>query len=187
MPKKCTNNKDAATLIFPPNLFLGPLSSASFTAFISSHSITHILSIGSTPDTHIPGVVYNRLSLTDSPSSPISKTIDAANDFIDAAIASHNRSGKILIHCSAAVSRSPTIVVAYLMTRHRLSLKQALGLVVRLRPSVSPNAGFLAQLRDLEKDLFGRVTLEVEALPRRKQDRLALFEEVGEDDRALVG
>ena len=59
--------------------------------------------------------------------------------------------------------------------------------MVRLRPSVSPNAGFLAQLRDLEKDLFGRVTLEVEALPRRKEDRLALFEEVDEDGQMNVG
>jgi atypical dual specificity phosphatase len=83
-------------LVFP-NLYLGPCSAASNAAFLAANSITHVLSIGSTPSTNAPSVIYHRLSLTDSQSSSIAKVVDAATSTIDAALASHNRTGKILI------------------------------------------------------------------------------------------
>jgi atypical dual specificity phosphatase len=174
-PKKTTKiKKDAATLIFP-NLYLGPCSAASSVAFLTSNSITRVLSIGSTPSSKVPGVIYNHLSLTDSQSSSIAKVVDIAITIIEAALGSHNRTGKILVHCSAAVSRSPTIVVAYLMKRQGLSLKDSLGRVVSARPTVSPNSGFLKQLKELEEVLFGRVTLSVDDMPKRREEREALF------------
>ncbi|KDQ56383.1 hypothetical protein JAAARDRAFT_195032 [Jaapia argillacea MUCL 33604] len=173
-----TKSSDAATLVLPPSLYLGPRSAAASATFLNSHSISHVLSIGSTPSSLVPDVKYHRLSLTDSPGSSISNVADEAIRFIDDAITAKNGSGKILVHCSAGVSRSPTIVVAYLMTRQGMSLKEALGRVVLARPTVSPNPGFLRQLKDLEMSLFGSVSLEVEELPRRKEDRERLFEEV---------
>ena len=58
-----------------------------------------------------------------------------------------------------------------------MSLKAALGLVVRARPQVSPNPGFLQQLKKLEEELYGTVTLDVDELPKQQKDRIALFEE----------
>ncbi|KAH9833155.1 protein-tyrosine phosphatase-like protein [Rhodofomes roseus] len=169
---------EAVSLILPPALFLGPCSAASNKAFLSANTITHVLSIGSTPAQKVEGVIYHRLSLNDSPTSSISKATEEACKLIDGAIAVKAKSGgkgKILVHCSAGISRSPTLVVAYLMRSHNMPLKAALGQVVRARPQVSPNSGFLEQLKRFEEELFGSVSLDVDALPKREKDRLALF------------
>lgn len=121
-------------------------------------------------------MVYHRLALLDSQASSISKIVDTAVDIIDNAIAAQD--GKILIHCSAAISRSPTVMAAYLMVRHAMSLKEALGRLILARPTVSPNAGFLRQLQELERDLYGSVTLDIEELPRRREDREMLFKDI---------
>jgi atypical dual specificity phosphatase len=91
-----------------------------------------------------------------------------------------NGNGKILVHCSAGISRSPMVVAAYLMKRKGMTLKAALGQIIRVRPQVSPNAGFLQQLKEMEMELFGTAVSSLEGvdeLPKREKDRLALFEE----------
>ena len=57
-----------------------------------------------------------------------------------------------------------------------MTLRAALGQIVRVRPQISPNAGALRQLREMEVELYGSCSLEVEELPKREKDRLALFE-----------
>ncbi|KAJ6531270.1 protein-tyrosine phosphatase-like protein [Mycena capillaripes] len=175
--KASGSSQPAASIILPPSIYLGPCSAASSKSFLTAKSITHVLSIGASPKENIDGVVYHRVSLTDSPSSSISSVCDSASTIIDAALKSKNATGRIFIHCSAGISRSPTIVAAYLMKRHGMTLKAALGQIVRARPQVSPNPGFLGQLKELEMELFGSVSLEVDELPKREKDRLALFED----------
>jgi len=57
------SKRNAAVLIIPPYLFLGPYTSAS-RSFIDSVGITHIISIGRTPTCpDHPNVQYHRLQL----------------------------------------------------------------------------------------------------------------------------
>jgi atypical dual specificity phosphatase len=171
-----SGSSDAATLVLP-GLYLGPCSSASSKPFLSSNAIKTVLSVGATPSPKVDGVSYHRLALTDTVSSTsITPVLDAAVDIIDAALNADKGKGKILVHCSAGMSRSPTVVVAYLMRRRQMSLKAALGHVARRRPQIHPNAGFLRQLKEMEVELTGVSTLDVDDLPRREKDRLALFE-----------
>lgn len=58
--------------------------------------------------------------------------------------------GRVLFHCASGVSRSPAVLVAYLMWDRDVSLAQALAWTRTARPIVSPNEGFLEQLRGLE-------------------------------------
>ncbi|KAG2038565.1 protein-tyrosine phosphatase-like protein, partial [Suillus americanus] len=134
-------------LAVPPYIFLGPYTSAS-KSFIDSAGITHIISIGRAPvcPNH-PHVQYHRLQLLDKDISSIYTAIDRANQVITDA---RNSGGKVLVHCVAGVSRSPTIIAAYLISRCSMSLKDALELLVRARPVVCPRPGFIAQLKDLE-------------------------------------
>ncbi|KAJ6608643.1 protein-tyrosine phosphatase-like protein [Mycena sp. CBHHK59/15] len=174
-PKKnrnSTSTGDTAVLIKAPYLYLGPRTSAS-ASFVAAHGITHVLSIGSTPPSTLPGVEYHRLSLSDDLSSPLDKVISGANDIISAVAAMP--SGRILLHCSAAVSRSPTVVAAYLVSKCQMSLKAALGVIINARPAVCPNTGFLAQLKELEMTLRGECSLDVDILPAKKTDRVAMF------------
>ncbi|XP_048866593.1 dual specificity protein phosphatase 22-B-like isoform X2 [Brienomyrus brachyistius] len=57
-----------------------------------------------------------------------------------------------LVHCLAGVSRSVTLVVAYIMTVTGLGWQDALSAVRVARPCAGPNAGFLRQLEEFQSD-----------------------------------
>ncbi|KAG6333939.1 hypothetical protein ID866_5150 [Astraeus odoratus] len=57
-----------------------------------------------------------------------------------------DRGRGVLVHCQAGVSRSATIVTAYLMYSRKLDVSTALEMLRKVRPSVEPNEGFLYQL-----------------------------------------
>lgn len=51
------------------------------------------------------------------------------------------------MHCLAGVSRSPTVITAYLMATLKLRWKEALAIIKQTRPFVNPNPGFIEQLK----------------------------------------
>ena len=61
------------------------------------------------------------------------------------------------------------VVAAYLMKRKSMSLKAALGQIIGVRPQISPNAGFLQQLKEMEMELYGSGSLEVVEFPKRER------------------
>lgn len=71
------------------------------------------------------------------------------------------RQGRILVHCVAGISRSSTIVLAYLMRHHNMRLREAYELVHVQRPYVQPNLGFWRQLIDYERSIFGSSTVNM--------------------------
>lgn len=62
---------------------------------------------------------------------------------------------RVLFHCSAAISRSPAVLAGYLMKRRGLTLRESLVLLVKGREAVSPNVGFMRQLCEMEREVFG--------------------------------
>lgn len=97
-----------------------------------------------------------RIALEDDANSNILHYLDFAVDKIHEAIT--KRQAHVLVHCVAGVSRSATIVIAYLMKVRRLDLKSAFNYCYNLRPIIRPNNGFMVQLINYEYQLFGRAS-----------------------------
>ena len=60
--------------------------------------------------------------------------------------------GKVFVHCVAGVSRSSTIVIAYLMNKG-MTYKEAFEWVKKKHSIAFPNYGFQRQLQNYEKVL----------------------------------
>lgn len=75
---------------------------------------------------------------------------------------------KCLILCHSGMSRSVSLVIAYLLTCERMSLIEAFAHVKERRKIASPNPGFMAQLIQLERETRSSVTVDLE---RYKNDR----------------
>jgi len=54
--------------------------------------------------------------------------------------------GRTVLHCQQGVSRSATFVIAYIMWKNNLTFRHALDYVMKRRPVISPNGGFMGQL-----------------------------------------
>ncbi|KAG1859003.1 dual specificity phosphatase, partial [Suillus subalutaceus] len=127
-------------LVAPPYIFLGPYTSA-WRSFIDSAGIAYIISIGrALVCPNHPHVQYYRLQLLDKDISSIYAAIDRANQIITSA---RNSGGKVLVHYVAGMSRSPTIIITYLISRCSMSLEDTIGPFVRARPMVCPRPGLL--------------------------------------------
>ncbi len=60
------------------------------------------------------------------------------------------------MHCFAGVSRSATIVIAYLMQEIHMSLKDAMMHVKKQRYFINPNDGFRRQLQQFQRELVNK-------------------------------
>lgn len=85
-------------------------------------------------------------------------------DFISDSV--KNSKGRVLVHCQAGISRSATICLAYLISRHRLRLDEAYEYVKKRRSVISPNFNFMGQLLtwETETQLTERATSSAELL-----------------------
>ena len=65
--------------------------------------------------------------------------------------------GKVLVHCQAGISRSSTIVIAYLMKKKGISLETAFRETKKIRSIVEPNILFYSQLYEFESELHKKL------------------------------
>ena len=62
--------------------------------------------------------------------------------------------GNVLVHCGAGISRSASIIIAYLMKKNKWTTDFSLKLVQGARPNANPNLGFQKQLKEFEAELL---------------------------------
>eukprot|EP00906_Rhabdomonas_costata_P025062 RCo035914 len=155
---------DEIASLVRPGLFLGDASDASNLPWLKHHGITHVLNV--TDDVWEPAdesIVRNgrfkRIAVQDREYERLLPHFEGASEFIQSALATnHQQENRVmLVHCREGVSRSATVVIAHLMQTEKLRLGEAFGAVKQARQIIEPNAGFLNQLRQLEKRLFGSV------------------------------
>jgi len=98
--------------------------------------------------------VYKKMAWYDNDSQDILPFIDEALGFIRGA-RSERADARVLVHCVQGISRSASVVIAYLMMFEQKSLREAHAHTCSVRPIAEPRASFLDQLGNLEKRLFG--------------------------------
>ncbi|KAG6379460.1 protein-tyrosine phosphatase-like protein [Boletus reticuloceps] len=143
-------NQISSTGMPSGNLFLGSMSATMDHELLKRHHITHVVQVIDGPWIPISekdGFLCLRIDIHDKPSADLKPHLEGACQYIATALAS---GGNVLVHCQQGISRSPAIVIAYLIYNLGLSYDHAHALVKRHRPCVNPNPGFVAALRAWE-------------------------------------
>ena len=128
-------------------IYLGDIDGASDFDYFSKENITSVLSIINKypPDyTEKPNINHKLINIDDLDNENIIKYFKECIEFIE-------KADKIFIHCMCVVSRSATIVIAYLMWKTHCSYYDAYFFVKNRRPFIDPNDGFIKQLKIFEE------------------------------------
>ncbi|XP_065209691.1 dual specificity protein phosphatase 10-like isoform X3 [Planococcus citri] len=142
-----------------PYLYLGNAKDAADLSLLQRLGITRVLNVTSQiPGYHEQsGITYKQLPANDSGHQNLKQYFEQAFEFIEEARKSNN---SVLVHCQAGISRSPTIVIAYVMKYRQLSMIEAYKLVKSTRSIISPNLNFMGQLLELEQGLVSSKILD---------------------------
>ncbi|XP_045688924.1 dual specificity protein phosphatase 15 [Phyllostomus hastatus] len=128
-----------------PGLYLGNFIDAKDPDQLGRNKITHIISIHESPQPLLQGITYLRIPVADTPEVPIKKHFKECVHFIHCC---RLNGGNCLVHCFAGISRSTTIVTAYVMTVTGLGWREVLEAIKSTRPIANPNPGFRQQLEE---------------------------------------
>ena len=146
-------------------LFQGSIGAALAKDNLKKLGITHVLTVADKIKPSFPDeFTYKCIPALDTPTQNILKFFEEANEFIEAALSGD---GKVLVHCFAGKSRASSFVLAYLIKKRYMSLKDAFELVRSRREVAAPNAGFFVQLKAYEKAIHG--TLSDFQIPQEKK------------------
>uniref|UniRef100_A0A3B3X420 Dual specificity protein phosphatase n=1 Tax=Poecilia mexicana TaxID=48701 RepID=A0A3B3X420_9TELE len=140
-----------------PNLYIGDMSVANDRYSLWKLGITHVVNAAhgrmycqGSHDFYGATVEYYGVPADDSPSFDLSRYFLPTAEYIHNSL--NTNGARVLVHCAVGVSRSASLVLAYLMIYHAYSLLEAINKVKECR-WIFPNRGFLKQLRALDLKL----------------------------------
>lgn len=124
------------------DLYLGNKEDASNRALLAEHQITHVVNCAAALPCFFPEeLCYLSLEMEDPDESFLS-WVPIANAFIDQA----RGTGRVLVHCRKGLSRSPSIILAYL-GHMGFRFDQALEHLLA-RAVIGPHSYFLDRLQE---------------------------------------
>jgi len=139
-----------------PRLYLTDLFTARNETQLSALGITHVVSVIEHapifPQTHLLRTLH--VPLSDGSDEDILAHLPATTSFIHDALA-ESPDSRVMVHCLMGISRSATVVCAYLVATARMTPDEALVAVRAKRGIVCPNLGFRRQLEEYAKQVQG--------------------------------
>ncbi|XP_055131640.1 dual specificity protein phosphatase 13B isoform X1 [Symphalangus syndactylus] len=145
-----------------PSLFLGDAYAARDKSKLMQLGITHVVNAAAGKFQVDTGAKFYRgmsleyygIEADDNPFFDLSVYFLPVGRHIRAALSVPQ--GRVLVHCAMGVSRSATLVLAFLMIYENMTLVEAVQ-TVQAHRNICPNSGFLRQLQVLDNRL-GRET-----------------------------
>ncbi|BFZ22177.1 hypothetical protein BsWGS_25216 [Bradybaena similaris] len=142
-----------------PGIWLGEASMALKPNVLKLMGITHVVNVcmgrmfsqtnTSSEFYKVHDIEFFGIPAMDIPNFNLLSYLRPAADFIDEAL---GKKGKVYVHCQQGVSRSATVVIAFLMLKRNMDLLTAVQLV-RQKREIYPNDGFVRQLCELSKEI----------------------------------
>uniref|UniRef100_A0A8D9A3F3 Dual specificity protein phosphatase 12 n=1 Tax=Cacopsylla melanoneura TaxID=428564 RepID=A0A8D9A3F3_9HEMI len=165
--------------LIEPNLYLGDLNDAVALKSSNELDMKFVFSVGYFPTLDkVSKLTYHHIEVADLPSEDLLSYFDSAYDFISDNL---SKGAPILVHCYHGMSRSATIVIAYLMKHHKLDVTTAFDRVKSCRDVICPNDGFMHQL-----ELYGRMHCALDLnFPPYKLYRLKKLSQIVKDVRLV--
>ncbi|KAK1438177.1 hypothetical protein QVD17_03982 [Tagetes erecta] len=136
------------------HVFLGSDAVAKNRDVLRQNGITHVLNcVGFVcPEYFKKDLVYKTLWLQDNPSEDITSILYDVFDYFEDV---REQNGRVFVHCCQGVSRSTSLVIAYIMWREGKSFEEAFHQVKAARGVTNPNMGFASQLLLCQKRVHG--------------------------------
>ncbi|ETW78140.1 hypothetical protein HETIRDRAFT_55514 [Heterobasidion irregulare TC 32-1] len=153
------------------NLWVGDLHSAKDVETLKANGIFSVLSAMRGRLTIHETLTRHQVLIDDTEEADILQHLISSITFIQAEL---EKGRGVLVHCQAGMSRSATIVAAYLMYSQNIDVSAALELIKKARPTIQPNNGFLMQL-----EIFHKASFKVSR--RDKATRMFYLERAVED------
>jgi len=177
-----------------PGLLLGPFQASKSLELLKNLHITHIVCIRDAKEAfsvkpRFPAhFKYLVLDVEDSEEQNLIRLFPGAKAFIDQAIVEQ---GRVLVHCNGGISLSPAFVVMFAMQYYNLSWEDALHMVQNRRYCISPNGGFLTQIKEYEsiykaKNAVASYPIMQRQVSRRKREVDDEDEDERDDERKRV-
>ncbi|KAI4385695.1 hypothetical protein MLD38_003690 [Melastoma candidum] len=132
------------------HIYLGGDAVARDKDILKHNGITHVLNcVGFACPEYFKGdFSYQTLWLQDNPSEDITSILYDVFDYFEDV---REQRGRVFVHCCQGVSRSTSLVIAYLMWREGQSFDGAFQFVKAARWIADPNMGFACQLLQCQK------------------------------------
>lgn len=138
------------------NLYLGSYEDSKCEKELLDRNIGYILNISEECEkpNYKYNFIYKQIKIKDHSDEPINLHFEETSKFINDALNSNNG---ILVHCKMGISRSATIIIAYLMNYGfsilnpcKISYSEALKFVKSKRKYITPKLGFCLYLKELD-------------------------------------
>ncbi len=131
-----------------PNPWLGNYSHAYSAISSNIYKFNHIFNIGVIKKSALPFAPHTYIDVEDTIDNDISVHFPTVTEHIHQKL---DEGCIVYVHCYVGMSRSPTIIIAYLIRYHGMELKEALDFVKDKRKMSNPNIAFRCQLAKWEK------------------------------------
>ena len=127
-------------------LYLGNAIHSGNAKILRDLNISHIVNVSRLMrNAFESSIEYHRIPISDFHTADIEKYFESAYQYIEDVL-NKNEDARILVHCQHGISRSSSIVIAYLIKKRRWTLKEAHKFVKFKRRSINPNPGFMRKL-----------------------------------------